>query len=66
MDDVEDIKKEIAWCMTYDQAEECCGASGHKLRTTCIWCPKYQKYHHINKAGGSDQNGNRSRTGKDW
>ena len=49
---MEDIKKEIAWCMTYDQAEECCGASGHKLRTVCVWCPKYWKYHHIEKQEG--------------
>lgn len=49
---MEDIKKEIAWCMTYDQAEECCGASGHKLRTVCVWCQKYWKYHHIEKQEG--------------
>ena len=50
--DIEEIRKEIGWCMTYDQAEECCGASGHKLRTVCVWCPKYWKYHHIKKAEG--------------
>ena len=43
-DDVEKIISEIKWCMTFDQAEECRGASGRKLRQTCIWCPKYQTH----------------------
>jgi len=30
--------------MTRDQAEECRGASGRKLRTTCVYCPNYKKY----------------------
>lgn len=37
--------------MTYDQADECCGASGQKLRTVCVWCPRYWKYHGIKKKG---------------
>ena len=37
--------------MTYDQADECCGASGQKLRTVCVWCPRYWKYHGIQKKG---------------
>jgi len=40
---IERIKKELAWCMTYDQADTCRGASGRKLRQVCIWCQKYQK-----------------------
>ena len=40
---IDRVKKEIAWCMTYDQADTCRGASGRKLRQVCIWCPKYQK-----------------------
>ena len=40
---IADISAEIAWCMTYDQAESCCGASGRKLRQVCVWCPKMLK-----------------------
>lgn len=37
--------------MTFDQADKCCGASGHKLRTVCVWCPRYWKYHGIKMKG---------------
>ena len=39
----EKIRAELRWCFTYDQAEVCSGASGRKLRQTCVWCPKYQR-----------------------
>ena len=38
---IEEVMKEVAWCMTYDQADTCRGASGRKLRQVCIWCPKF-------------------------
>ena len=33
-------------CFTFeeDKMKKCIGASGRKLRQTCIWCPKYQKH----------------------
>ena len=37
------IKHELHWCYTFDQAEECRGASGRKLRQTCVWCPRFKK-----------------------
>ena len=46
---IDSVRKEIAWCMTYDQADECCGASGHKLRTVCVWCQRYWKFHGIQR-----------------
>ena len=49
----ERIEKEIAWCMTYDQAEECKGAGGQKLRRVCIWCDKYKR-----KEEQKDETGN--------
>ena len=39
----EKILTELHWCFTFDQAEVCSGASGRKLRQTCVWCPKYQR-----------------------
>ena len=41
---IDRVKQEIAWCMTYDQADTCRGASGRKPRQVCIWCPKYQEH----------------------
>ena len=41
---IDRVKRELAWCMTYDQADTCRGASGRKLRQVCIWCPRYQEH----------------------
>lgn len=38
----EKIRSELKWCFTYDQAEVCSGASGRKLRQTCVWCPRFK------------------------
>ena len=37
------IRREISYCFTYEPGETCYGASGRKLRRTCIHCPCYQK-----------------------
>ena len=52
---IEKVKTELAWCMTFDQAEECRGASGRKLRQVCIWCPKFQN--HQRKRERDDEKG---------
>lgn len=31
--------------MTYDQADECRGASGRKLRQVCVWCDRFRRHH---------------------
>ena len=36
------IRDEARWCFIYEQEEKCRGASGRKLRQTCVWCPKYK------------------------
>ena len=51
---IEKVKTELAWCFTYDQAEECRGASGRKLRQVCIYCPNYRPKL---KKKGDDDNG---------
>jgi hypothetical protein len=37
---------EYQMCFTYEEGkrDECCGASGRKLRETCVYCPNYQRY----------------------
>lgn len=37
------ISAEIRWCFTFEEKEKCAGASGRKLRQTCVYCPNYQK-----------------------
>lgn len=37
------IEADIRWCFTYEEAGTCAGAGGRKLRSVCVWCPKYQK-----------------------
>ena len=37
------IEAEIRWCFTFEERRTCAGASGRKLRQTCIYCPNYQK-----------------------
>jgi len=56
---IEEIMKEIAWCMTFDQAETCLGASGRKLRQTCVWCPRLKK-----REGNNDGRGDEGDSGK--
>ena len=37
------IETEVRWCFTFKEGKTCVGASGRKLRQTCIWCPNYKK-----------------------
>ena len=52
---IEKVKTELAWCFTYDQAEECRGASGRKLRQTCVYCPKYEEHLKRRKEGKNEK-----------
>ncbi len=38
--------EEYRMCLIYepDRKDECCGASGRKLRETCVYCPNYDRY----------------------
>ena len=39
--------REYEMCFTYEKnqdRDECCGASGRKLRQACIYCPNYQRW----------------------
>ena len=41
------VEKEIQMCFTYEKEnedQECCGASGRKMRQVCIYCPNYRRY----------------------
>ena len=42
-----DVKKridaEVRWCFTFEQDQQCAGASGRKLRRVCVWCPNFRK-----------------------
>lgn len=42
--------------MIYDQAEECEGASGRKLRQTCVWCPHFKNNQSRKKDGEDEKN----------
>ena len=48
MEECDDGKgiEECRMCFIYEQEREdgCCGASGRKLRETCVYCPNYQRY----------------------
>ena len=57
---IDGVRKEIAWCVMFDQADKCCGASGRKLRQVCIWCPRYWKYHGITHREGTINMGENS------
>ncbi len=39
------IEREIRWCFVYEPGKRmsCAGASGRKLRQTCVWCDNYRK-----------------------
>ena len=40
------ITREIEMCFVYEkdkEGQECCGASGRKLRQVCVYCPNYQR-----------------------
>ena len=52
----DEIKTEVAWCMTFDQAEECRGASGRKLLHVCVFCPRYQEYEKRRKERKNEKN----------
>ena len=38
--------EEYQMCFIYEpeRKDECCGASGRKLRRVCVYCPNYQRY----------------------
>ena len=41
------VEKEIQMCFTYEKEnedQECCGASGRKMRQVCIYCPNYRRH----------------------
>ena len=48
MGEREDGKRieEYRMCFIFEEERKdvCCGASGRKLRKTCIYCPNYQRY----------------------
>lgn len=31
-------------CFTYEPEQECCGASGRKMRRVCIRCPNHERW----------------------
>lgn len=39
-------KEEISYCFTFNPGEErnCIGASGRKLRRTCVYCPNWIRF----------------------
>ena len=39
-------KAEYLMCFTYEpeRQDECCGASGRKMRRVCIYCPNFERY----------------------
>ena len=42
-----DVEMEYQMCFTYEKdqkKDECCGASGRKMRKVCIYCPNYRRY----------------------
>lgn len=42
-----DKRTEVERCFTYEpgqETDECCGASGRKLRRVCVWCPNYHRW----------------------
>lgn len=49
-DDEKNIN-EFEKCFTYEpgNTDECCGASGRKLRRVCITCPNYDRWYRRTK-----------------
>ena len=54
-------------CFTYEkdqETDECCGASGRKMRRACIFCPNYRRWIQRNKKESEETNhGNKSQNG---
>ena len=45
--------------MTFDQANECRGASGRKFRQVYFWCPNYERWRkRTKKEERKDEKGN--------
>lgn len=58
-----DGKAEYRMCMTYEpeqKTDECCGASGRKLRQVCIYCPNYDRYKQRKKQEGKENENEKS------
>lgn len=36
------MDNEYKMCFTYERGRECCGTSGRKLRSVCVYCPNYR------------------------
>ena len=46
-------------CMTYEpdqERDECCGASGRKMRRDCLFCPNYERYRRRKRENEGQQN----------
>ena len=49
--------------MTYEpeqKRDECCGASGRKLRQVCIYCPNYDRYKQRRQQEGKEKENEKS------
>ena len=53
--------KEYLTCYTYEpdqERDECCGASGRKLRRVCGFCPNYERFRERIRRQKSEKEGN--------
>ena len=50
--------EEYRMCFTYEEErkDECCGASGRKLREACVYCPNYQRHWEKKKKREEEKN----------
>ena len=50
-------------CFTFEpnqDTDECCGASGRKLRRACVFCPNYERWRQRKKREEEKGNGDKS------